>query len=179
MPCDVFESTINYNSPLAVMTGSPDDIGTNFKGEENQQLAGGIYGGNNNYRRTLHSIVNINSKVVQDATTGYTTRVFGAGYGPDTWAQYTEVNLNNGANVYEVYGGGYGGMVLNKESVTKAAAENQWDLTLGNEYEDKGFADPLVKENELGLKCNANVYVKDGAWVSGYAYGGGLGATGR
>ncbi len=176
-PCDVFESTINYNSPLAVMTGSPDDIGTNFKGEENQQLAGGIYGGNNNYRRTLHSIVNINSKVVQDATTGYTTRVFGAGYGQDTWAQYTEVNLNNGANVYEVYGGGYGGMVLNKESVTKAAAENQWDLTLGNEYEDKGFADPLVKENELGLKCNANVYVKDGAWVSGYAYGGGLGAT--
>lgn len=179
-PCDVYESNINYRSDQAVMKGNPGDIGTNFKGEANQQLAGGIYGGNNNCRRTLYAKVNIHSKAVQNKDNGYTTRVFGAGYGADTWAQYTEVNLENGADVYEVYGGGYGGMVLNKESVDKAKTAtlgSEWDVSLGDGYSDSGLEDPLVKTNELGLKCNANVYVKDGAWVSGYAYGGGLGAT--
>ena len=37
--------------------------------------------------------------------------------------------------VYEVYGGGYGGDVLNKASVQKMASENSdWVFTLGNRY---------------------------------------------
>ena len=96
---------------MAIAEGSPEDVDPK-KG----QLAGGVYGGNNNCRRTFYSRVNIYSKVRQNDNVS-TARVLGAGYGKDTWAQYTEVNLEDGADVFEAYGGGYGGMVLNKQSV--------------------------------------------------------------
>ena len=99
-PCDVYESNVNYNSSTATVKGY-------------------IYGGNNNERRTLYTKVNIYSPVYKDLTTGYTTAVFGAGLGQDTWSEYTEVNLFDGASVYEVYGGGMMGHVLNDESVQK------------------------------------------------------------
>ena len=180
-PCDVYEANVNYHSSDAMATGSPNDID-----EEGNQKAGGIYGGNNNCRRTLYAKVNIDSKVVQNER-GYTARVFGAGYGKDTWAQYTEVNLESGANVYEVYGGGYGGMVLNKESVNAFDSYTYLndngeevtvdvDKTIGGDYTDEGLNSYLVKTNALdNLKCNANVHIKKGAWVGNYAYGGGLG----
>ena len=171
VPCDVYEANVNYHSSTAVTSGNPDDV------VENNQKAGGIYGGNNNFRRTLYAKVNIHAKVLQNKDNDYTARVFGAGYGKDTWAQYTEVNLLSGANVYEAYGGGYGGMVLNKESVTKGAADNHWDITLGEGYLDKGLDDPLVSMNKLGVeKTNTNVNIEKGAWVGNYCYGGGLGA---
>ncbi|WP_294744714.1 T9SS type A sorting domain-containing protein [uncultured Prevotella sp.] len=99
-PCDVYESNVNYNSSTATVMGY-------------------IYGGNNNERRTLYAKVNIYSPVYKDLNTKYTTAVFGAGLGQDTWAEYTEVNLWPGASVYEVYGGGMMGHVLNDESVQK------------------------------------------------------------
>lgn len=183
VPCDAYETNVNYHSSTAVTSGNPDDV------ENNNQKAGGIYGGNNNFRRTLYAKVNIDAKVVQNKDNGYTARVFGAGYGKDTWAQYTEVNLLSGANVYEAYGGGYGGMVLNKESVD---AWNSYtyqdengdeqtatiDKTLGEDYEDDGGLDnPLVIRNRLGVeKTNTNVNIEQGAWVGNYCYGGGLGA---
>ena len=183
VPCDAYETNVNYHSSTAVTSGNPDDV------ENNNQKAGGIYGGNNNFRRTLYAKVNIDAKVVQNKDNGYTARVFGAGYGKDTWAQYTEVNLLSGANVYEAYGGGYGGMVLNKESVD---AWNSYtyqdengdeqtatiDKTLGEDYEDDGGLDnPLVIRNKLGVeKTNTNVNIEQGAWVGNYCYGGGLGA---
>ena len=43
--------------------------------------------------------------------------VFGAGRGKNTWSEYAEVELKNGAEVYEVYGGGQDGKVYNAESV--------------------------------------------------------------
>ena len=178
--CDVFESNVNYRGSLAIAEGSPEDVDP-----EKGQLAGGIYGGNNNCRRTLYSRVNIYSKVRQN-TTGYTARVLGAGYGNNTWAQYTEVNLEDGADVYEAYGGGYGGMVLNKQSVdafnSYEVQENNTTVSktvvkdLPQGYTDEGFDSYLVKENPLGEKTNTNVYIKKGAWVSGYCYGAGLGA---
>jgi len=168
VPCDVYESNVNYNSEQALVGNWRD----------------GIYGGNNNARRTLYSFVNINAPVWYDKENEYTGTVFGAGYGKDSWAQYTQVNLNEGAKVYEVYGGGNAGMVLNK------ASANKWDTytyknsndedvnatvykSLGN-YTDEGLDSYLVTENALGTKTNTNVYINKGANVCGYMYDGSL-----
>ena len=101
-PCDVYESNVNYSN-----TG------------EQARVTGSIYGGNNNERRTLYTHVNISSPVWQDKDNGYTATIYGAGRGIDTWSEYTEVNLNSGARVYKVFGGGEMGHVLNAESVQK------------------------------------------------------------
>ena len=109
-PCDVYESNVNYDSNDATVTGA-------------------IYGGNNNKRRTLYSKVNVTAPVWSNKSKGYLASVYGAGHGIDTWSEYTEVNLlpkpegvigdYSGARVYEVYGGGEMGHVLNAESVQK------------------------------------------------------------
>lgn len=98
----MYESNVNYHntSELAKVTGA-------------------IYGGNNNERRTLYTHVNISSPVWSDKDKGYLAKVYGAGKGIDTWSEYTEVNLLSGARVFEVYGGGEMGHVLNAESVQK------------------------------------------------------------
>ena len=193
-PCDVYESNVNYHSAMAMASGSPDDI------VDGNQTAGGIYGGNNNCRRTLYARLNIDAPVRQNEA-GYTSRVFGAGYGKDTWTQYTEINLNDGANVYEAYGGGYGGMVLNKQSAanyttytyeeknettgeteTKTGAvfqtlpEEYTNATAENGGLDGSLNGYLVNENPLGKKTNTNVHINKGAYVAGYCYGGGLGS---
>ena len=200
LPCDVYEAHVNYNSPNAVASGIPTEVD-----KEGYQVAGGIYGGNNSYRRTLYGEVNIGSKVVQKkAVEGKNpeilAKVFGAGYGENTWAQYTEINLNPGANVYEAYGGGFGGMVLNKASVDKwKETETDMDLNLGNGYTDLGLyvapaaanatdeekAEVADKEaelaslttvNGLGELTNTNVNIHRGGYVGNYCYAGGLGA---
>ena len=99
-PCDVYESNVNYRSGDATVNGA-------------------VYGGNNNERRTLYSKVNVSSPIWSNKSKGYTAPVYGAGHGIDTWSEYTEVNLEKGAYVYEVYGGGEMGHVLNAESVQK------------------------------------------------------------
>ena len=100
-PCDVYESNVNYRNT------------------SEKALTGAIYGGNNNERRTLYAKVNISSPVWSDKTNGFLAKVFGAGKGVDSWSEYTEVNLESGAKVYEVYGGGELGHVLSSESVQK------------------------------------------------------------
>ena len=185
-PCDVFEANINYNSADAIMQGYWTEADLDEKGN---LMSGGVYGGNNNARRTLYSKVNINSLVYNGTSSNgvkYSAKVFGAGYGKNTWAQYTEVNLNNGASVYEAYGGGYGGMVLNKQSVdafnSYQVQENNTTVTktivkdLPTGYSDEGLDCYLVKTNPLGEKTNTNVYINKGAYVAGYCYGAGLGA---
>lgn len=201
LPCDVYEAHVNYNSPNAVASGIPTEVD-----KEGYQVAGGIYGGNNSYRRTLYSEVNIGSKVVQKkAVEGKNpeilAKVFGAGYGENTWAQYTEINLNSGANVYEAYGGGFGGMVLNKASVNKwkETTATSMVLDLGNGYIDLGlYVAPaatnateeeiaevtantaelasLTTVNGLGELTNTNVHIHRGGYVGNYCYAGGLGA---
>ena len=122
-PCDVYEANVNYRSHTAALTYDP---------KTNERYTGSIYGGNNNERRTLYGRVNISSelrqkKVIQydgeigklkegDELMTYGT-VYGAGRGGNTWSEYTEVNLEEGAKVYEVYGGGQNGKVYNAESV--------------------------------------------------------------
>ncbi len=182
IPCDVYEAQLNYRS-------------------ENASVRGNLYGGNNHADRTLYGQVNVWAPV-WNKSEGKLATVYGAGYGEESWSQYTEVNLNDGAKVAEVYGGGENGQVLNLQTV------NQWkvddsvlDLTLGSDYVDYGLDFPisdsepdpdayLVKTNGLGTKTNTNVYINKGATVGlitftpegqkiitdGYAFGGGKGS---
>ena len=99
-PCDVYESNVNYNNS-----------------GETAVVRGAIFGGNNHERRTLYTHINISSPVWSNKAKGYLATVYGAGRGIDTWSEYTDVNLNSGAKVYEVYGGGEMGHVLNAESI--------------------------------------------------------------
>ena len=99
-PCDVYETQVNYNNT-----------------SEKAQVFGAIFGGNNNERRSLFTQVNISSPVYSNKEKGYTGTVYGAGRGIDTWSEHTEVNLLSGARVYNVYGGGEMGHVLNSASV--------------------------------------------------------------
>ena len=99
-PCDVYETQVNYKNT-----------------SEKAQVFGAIFGGNNNERRSLFTQVNISSPVYSNKEKGYTGTVYGAGRGIDTWSEHTEVNLLSGARVYNVYGGGEMGHVLNSASV--------------------------------------------------------------
>lgn len=175
--CDVYEANVNWSSEDALVGG----------------YRSGIYGGNNNYRRTLYGKVNINAPVYYDKEKEYFATVYGAGYGKDTWSQYTEVNLNGnadptkpGARLYEAYGGGQLGKVMSAKAAAKwAAAEGTANsitipLTLEDGYTDNGLVNGLAT-----YKYNTNVRINQGADVCGYmyngelsgayAYGGGLG----
>lgn len=160
-PCDVYEATLNYRSGDATVTGA-------------------LYGGNNNARRTMYGTVNVYSPVWSDKVKGFTATVYGAGYGENSWSRNTTINLENGANVYEVYGGGNAGMVLNVESAAawKTNGGNSTLYTdLDGDYTSEYLEEKYARTNPLGKKTDTNVYIKEGATVSGYAYGGGLGAT--
>ena len=99
-PCDVYETYVNYASGDATVSGA-------------------IYGGNNFQRRSLYTHVNISAPVWQVKEKGYTGTIYGAGRGFNTWSEYTEVNMLDGAEAYNVYGGGEQGHVLNAESVER------------------------------------------------------------
>ena len=193
-PCDVYESNVNWSSSDAIIGG----------------YRTGIYGGNNNCRRTLYGKVNINAPVYSykdpqnDVTKHTYATVYGAGYGKDTWSQYTEVNLNNTARVYEVYGGGQLGRVMNKKSADAWATQANADATaayntahaaweVDPEKATKpepqapqaidlslgsGYEDKGL-DNDLavernGKKYNTNVIINQGADVCGYMYNGKL-----
>ena len=131
MPCDVYEATVNWHSEDAVLVC--DTL-------IDKRMRGAIYGGNNHERRTLYGRINIDAPVNQDnykygMTLG---NVFGAGLGGNTWAEYTEVNLENGARVYEVYGGGQAGKVHNAESVQYYMGLETPDYTWPEGYARQG-----------------------------------------
>ena len=179
-PCDVYESNVNYMSGEARCRS--------------------IYGGNNSYRRTLYAHVNIHTPVRYiHRTYGLThANIFGAGYGENTWAQYTEINLVDSARVYETYGGGEAGSVYNEESIAALATANSWDLSLPGDYtttdvsyDHGGLTNALAHSNELyadyrdkadkynisvAEKYNTNVHINRGTEVLNYAYGAGLGS---
>ena len=156
-PCDVYEAQVNYHS-------------------ENATVHYNIYGGNNNADRTLYGQVNITVPVWQNKNTGYLATVYGAGYGEDTWSQYTEVNLERGAKVYEVYGGGHNGKVINRRSLLKWKQKDPTlDLSMPGYVECGIEHQTLVHATRLGGKYNTNVHIKEGATVVNYAYGGGRG----
>ena len=166
--CDVYESHVNYNSETAT--------------------AGTLYGGNDAFRQTLYAHVDVTTPVWSDKAKGYKATVYGAGYGLDTWANYTEVNLKPNANpvkdgaiVNEVYGGGEMGRVANVATAARVAEVSDSSLPkLPNGYGDAqhyaiGLKDAMAKVRLDGLKHNTNVLIYKGATVEGYAYGGGRG----
>ena len=110
-PCDVYEAHVNYltQSEDAYLISNP----------ATKLTKGAIYGGNNYARRTLYGQINIGAPVRQQHPQyGMTTAtIYGAGCGSLTWNEYTEVNLKDGAQVWEVYGGGEAGSVMSAESV--------------------------------------------------------------
>lgn len=99
-PCDVIQSIVNYRNT-----------------SENALVTGAIYGGNNNQRRAIFTNVNISSPVWSNKEKGFLAKVYGAGKGFNSWSEHTNVELLSGAKVYEVYGGGEMGHVLNAETV--------------------------------------------------------------
>lgn len=183
VPCDAYEAIVNYKSDDAIVEGA-------------------IYGGNNSFRRTLYGTVNIHKPVWANQAKTKRANVYGAGYGKDSWSQYTEVNLFDGAEVQYVYGGGNAGRVLSKKSVEQWAAvyrsehhDSTLYVTLGEGYTDTGLDNALAHSNELYKwdssrpeKYNTNVHIYRGAVVQdqardgalgtdgGYAYAGGEGA---
>ena len=162
--CDVFESNLNYSSSDATVRG------------------GYIYGGNNNSCRTIYAHVNVNTPVWKDKSKGELATVYGAGKGATTWAEYTEVNLNSGARVYEVYGGGELGSVANVTTVDNLVALSKQMQNLGEYSADRNDGiyneDPrlVTKAEDGNSRYNANVRIKKGATVVNYVYGGGFGS---
>ena len=170
--CDVYEANVEYHSKDARVSY--------------------LYGGNNNARRTLYGRVNIDVPVWTDPSKTWLATVYGAGYGLDTWSEYTEVNLKanadatiGGAKVYQVFGGGYNGRVMNQATVNKWANEDDKKYPLAMGDYTNGLANPLVKLTELGDTCNTNVRVyryatigHDAITKGGYGYGGGQGTKG-
>lgn len=131
-PCDVIQAIVNYNN-------------TSEKASVSK-----IYGGNNNERRSLFTQVNISSPVWSDKSQGYLATVYGAGHGIDTWSEHTLVNLNKGAKVYEVYGGGEMGHVLNAESIQKYMQLYKDKPSAQISKQDTKWRDPARWDGEVG-----------------------------
>jgi hypothetical protein len=152
LPCDVYEANVNYltQSENAYLISDPTG--------SNQLMKGAIYGGNNHARRTLYGKVNISAPVRQKHPTyGMTTAtVYGAGSGSLTWNEYTEVNLNAGASVWEVYGGGEAGGVMSAESVQKYISDYKPDYW------------PKVKDSDPNVPFTAAEWTA--AWTLGSGY---------
>ena len=158
MPCDVYEANVNWNSEDAVLICDTVRIDEETKQKVgDNRMKGAIYGGNNNERRTLYGKVNINVPMKQRSWKyGMTLgTVYGAGCGGNTWAEYTEVNLEDGAQVYEVYGGGQAGKVHNAESV-----QYYMDLATPDYTWPEGYA-------------RAGEKLTDAEWVAAWRLGGG------
>ena len=164
-PCDVYETYVNYKNT-----------------SENAQVKGAIFGGNNNERRSLFTHVNISSPVWSNKATGYTGTVYGAGRGIDTWSEYTEVNLLDGARVYEAYGGGEMGHVLNSASVQAymslykdgpSSQVGEQDSYWKKHKDELTSSDPTVKAKAEEKWANdwiaawkiAGYYDPDGTWT--------------
>ena len=207
-PCDVYEAHVEYHSADAVLVNNRPHVDESGQQVGNPLMLGAIYGGNNNQRRTLYGFINIDVPVRQShykygMTTG---TVYGAGYGSRTWNEYTQVDLNSGANVFEVYGGGEAGGVMGAESIGKYYVSNPYNIaadawkaawSLGGTGYDPAEADftkyadnpptnldnPLTREAEMDdrerktQKYNTNVIIHEGAYVGNYAYAGGYGTA--
>jgi len=79
-------------------------------------VADAVYGGNNAYRLTGNSFVDISVPVLNSE--GEPVDVYGAGKGVNTMAMYTNVNMLSGALADNVYGGGQYGSVFNAATLT-------------------------------------------------------------
>ena len=143
-----------------------DVTSTNIYFNSSDARAEAIFGGNNSHRRSVNTIINIESEVKNKA--GEYIDIYGAGLGPNTWAECTTVNLKDNAKVKNVYGGGYNGRVLNRKSL------QYWKT----QYDDLFFVDATAY-GDVTLSAgthNTNINIAPGAEVTKSVYGGGYGA---
>ena len=153
-PCDVIQSIVNYNNT-----------------SENALVTGAIYGGNNNQRRTIFTNVNISSPVWSNKEKGYLATVYGAGKGFNSWSEHTNVELLSGAKVYEVYGGGEMGHVLNAETVQKYMQNEKAKPSVNICAEDP-WKDPDRWTDKVGGTLNPSYKTEwDKAWKDAWSLG--------
>ena len=148
-PCDVGISTLNYHSERATV-----------------EL--GLFGGNNTARATKESYINVNVPVRNSE--GILQSVYGAGYGNATVAGFTHIDLQEGAHVAKVYGGGKEGKVYNHYKYYFTEDEAVKD------YYDKGFGHNANWSTNAS-QSNTLIKIHQGAVVENNVYGGGEGVT--
>lgn len=169
--CDTYTSFVNYNSQRATVEGA-------------------IYGGNNQYRITRFTHLNINAPVRNLENSP--VDVYGAGYGENTVAQYTDVDLSANASVRNVFGGGRDGVVLDMPSVAKYMEGDYFKNMTAYASTDKEITDytawytdghqTIYGETIYALTdkpsniTNTRVIIPVGALVANNAYGGGEGS---
>lgn len=163
-PCDVGVSNINYASALA-------------------SIEKGIYGGNHTARVTTENNVTISSKV--KSKDGTLQSVFGAGLGALTVSGFTNIDLQSGALVANVYGGGEEGKVYNHYSYYGNTQEGTDAVT--NYYSNtphqhgnwiNSTIQPTITQalpKATDGRYNTHIRIQRGAVVEGNVYGGGLG----
>ena len=149
-PCDVGTSNITYASKDAVV-----------------EL--GIYGGNHTARVTKNAKITITSPVVNEY--GEPRPVYGAGLGALTVAGFTNIDLQAGAKVSYVYGGGEEGKVYNHyKYLDNDNVNNNENL----------FASYPTARYATWNNANANnthITINQGAIVTNNVYGGGKGTA--
>ena len=157
-PCDVILSNVNYHNT-----------------SEKAKVTGAIYGGNDYQRRTLFTNVNISSPVWSDKSKGYLAKVYGAGKGFNSWSEHTLVNLLSGAKVYEAYGGGEMGHVLNAETV-QHYMQNEKDKPSVNIAAEEPWNEAKRWDGAVGSGTVKSAYVDEwnkawkDAWTLGHYY---------
>ena len=130
--CDHYITSIDYRSGNAIVDEA-------------------IYAGNSNRRIACDTYLNIAAPVKNSA--GQLITVFGAGYGAETVTARTNVFLQNGAEVNQVYGGGRDGNVYNYQSLI------QW---LSQQYSTTDENVINAKLNEYSSYLNAfDQYIVD------------------
>lgn len=170
LPCDVGTSNVNFSSDVAYVSG-------------------GVYGGNDNCRATQITNINLYASV-RKTEGGEFTPVYGAGYGMNTVAGYTHVNLDpDVANskyveANKIYGGGNNGKVLGAYDDNTGASAYYGDGST-NAYAHWSYpaltADATSKWGYTypdGYSYNTNITIPTGATVQNvYAAGYGSAAT--
>jgi len=147
-PCDVGQSNITYASAGA-------------------KVETGIYGGNHTARVTKNSNIVINVPVVNSL--GDLQPVYGAGLGKFTVSGFTNIDLESGAKVSYVYGGGEEGKVYNHYSYYNNTG------AISNFYSGTGASKHAHWTNENA--DNTLIKINKGATVANNVYGGGKGTV--
>lgn len=162
-PCDVGKSNILYAS---------EDATTRM----------GIFGGNNTARVTTQTNIVISAPVKDNDDV--LQSVYGAGYGSATVSGFTLVDLQEGAQAANVYGGGKQGKVYNHYRYygnTKEGNDAVVDYyskaphRYGNWINGTIQPDAVSRSIDTGIMTNTLVLVREGATVDYNVYGGGEG----
>lgn len=160
LPCDVDTANINWASGAAYVSN------------------GVIYGGNNAKRATKVTNVNISAPVKNSASGTYAS-ICGGGNGENTITGYSHVNLNDGAKVRNVYGGGRDGKVYGyyNDNEKASAYYNETD------YERNVYAHWEYTEAQsdatwgtTSTTPNTSIIINEGATAENI-YGAGYGAN--